>query len=72
VIDPTEVNVEFTPTGGAAFIIPFVGDVNGCGGGGWYYDDPVAPTEVILCPETCQNLGEGQLNVLFGCATIVD
>jgi hypothetical protein len=39
---------------------------------GWYYDDPAAPTMVILCEQTCakvQDAASGSVSVIFGCAT---
>lgn len=57
-----------------------VGDASKCGvNGGWYYNDPANPTDVILCPSSCTEaqasvgLGkQGHIDVLFGCETIVN
>lgn len=43
--------------------------------GGWHYDDEDAPSEVVLCPATCDRLqaapGETRrVDVQFGCQTI--
>jgi hypothetical protein len=43
-----------------------------CASGGWYYDDPDEPSEMILCPDTCTEINAGtdpavQLEV--GCKT---
>ena len=39
-------------------------------GAGWRYDDPKAPTKILLCPSTCDAAkGGGKLAVSFGCAT---
>ena len=43
------------------------------GGHGWYFDDPVAPTQMLACPTTCAALrdaGSTTLSVEFGCATL--
>jgi hypothetical protein len=55
-----------------------VGSAGECGeDGGWYYDDPTSPTQVILCPASCdlaQELveeGASSVNVQFGCATFL-
>jgi hypothetical protein len=73
-IDPTKVNVTFTPMNGMEMAILNVPNAQGCGAqGGWYYDDPAAPKKVILCPSTCQGLQNkaGKLDVLFGCETVI-
>jgi hypothetical protein len=74
-IDPNKVNVEYTP-GGAGKPIPILNVPKGladCGPtGGWYYDDPLKPTQIIMCPATCMTLQAdptGKVDVLFGCTT---
>jgi hypothetical protein len=45
-----------------------------CSGAGWHYDDPSAPTKIILCPATCtavQTDAKGRLELELGCATRV-
>jgi hypothetical protein len=77
-IDFAQVNVALK-SGNQETLVPNVGTAAGCGGTeGWYYDDPQAPTQVILCPASCdtaQTLAgpgkTGSVAVLFGCATIV-
>ena len=74
-IDPTKVNVAYTPGGGMPQTIGNVPSAADCTpqNGGWYYDDPQSPTKVILCPSTCtavQSSPNGKVEVLFGCATI--
>src|SRR5262249_49173967 len=57
-IDPNLVNVQVTP-GGAMMPINLgrVMDVSGCGAsGGWYYDNPTKPTQIILCDQSCDPL----------------
>ncbi len=42
-------------------------------GAGWYYDDPADPTEIRMCPlscETFQDLANATIDIEFGCATI--
>lgn len=76
--DRTRVNVTFTPSGGGApTTFPFVGTADGAdcrvGVNGWYYDDPLNPTQIILCPSTC-TLVEGdesaRVDIALGCETI--
>ena len=41
--------------------------------GGWYYDDNVNPTKVLVCPATCAAIQadpNAKVDVLFGCQTI--
>ncbi|MBN1610563.1 MAG: hypothetical protein JW940_28290 [Polyangiaceae bacterium] len=45
-----------------------------CSGVGWRYDNPSAPTKIILCPATCaavQTDLEGHLDFELGCDTRV-
>jgi hypothetical protein len=75
-IDPTKVNVNYTPGGGQPQPILYVPNgASGCGmNGGWYYDDPINPTKIIICPTTCMTLQSdpnGMVEVLFGCDTQV-
>ncbi len=78
-LNPSRVNV-FLRSGGASDVIPKVsaGEPS-CGPtGGWYYDDDENPTEVRLCPATCDlaqralmETGDASVDVQFGCATII-
>ncbi|MES1173387.1 MAG: vWA domain-containing protein [Myxococcales bacterium] len=37
---------------------------------GWYYDDPKKPTQVVLCPKTCERVSaasDAKMDVAFGC-----
>ena len=72
VIDPNKVNVSFTPQGGKGTTVPKVKNAAACKNfAGWYYDNDVKPTAVVLCPTFCKSLGNGKLKVLFGCKTII-
>lgn len=45
--------------------------------GGWYYDDPTAPTQVILCPTSCDvartalSTPDSGIDVQLGCASLL-
>jgi hypothetical protein len=73
--DPTKVNVQYTPgDGGVAQIVPQVPDAAHCPatGDGWYYVDPLSPTQIVLCPATCTVVSadaHGVVDVVVGCAT---
>jgi hypothetical protein len=72
--DPAQVNVDFTATGGTPKTIGHVDTAADCGAnGGWYYDDPAAPTKIELCPTTCDGVqgdSMGKLEIVLGCDTI--
>ena len=74
--DPNEVNVEFDDGLGGTTSIPRVDDATQCAlvADGWYYDNPAAPTMIVMCPQTCadaQVAKNGSINIAFGCETIV-
>jgi len=73
-IDPTKINVSYMPNGSSSpKQVPqtFMGDPKNCdANGGWYYDNPKAPTMIKLCPATCQSLSSGSIQVEFGCDTV--
>jgi hypothetical protein len=75
VFDPDMVNVE-VEIDGVTMDIGYVEDPGLCGSveHGWYYDDPGNPTEVIVCPQTCEliqgALDTVQVSIVFGCETI--
>lgn len=77
--DRGRVNVLYTPgSGGSAETFPYVGQPDGsvlcpASGHGWYYDDASAPTQIILCPSTCDLVdgdAAGTVNIALGCETI--
>jgi hypothetical protein len=73
-VEPGHVNVTFTATGGSAQILDYVSGPEACetAGGGWYFDDPAAPTKISLCPSTCADVQAdkaAKLDVVVGCET---
>ncbi|MEM7156655.1 MAG: hypothetical protein AAF799_27655 [Myxococcota bacterium] len=73
--DPDEVNVEFDDGMGGVLLIGRVESAAECEAvaDGWYYDDPVAPTSIIMCPQTCESFQgsiSGSVNFELGCATV--
>lgn len=83
--DKEKVNVEFTTAAGKQEIYR-VETLAGCGAAsnkGWYYDDPVTPTKILVCPGTCTDIGGGagdggtvvnagpptRVDIALGCAT---
>ena len=75
--DASKVNVAYTP-GGQGMpqqILNVPGGIGDCGqNGGWYYDNPSAPTKILMCPSTCAVLQAdqaGKVEILFGCDTVI-
>ncbi len=72
IINPANVRLELTLPPAAPAVLTNVGSVSGCGAGvgGWYYDNPANPTELILCPGICataQTTNNPEIKVLLGC-----
>jgi hypothetical protein len=60
--------------GGVQQSVGHVTNVGACAGvtGGWYYDDPLVPTKVLVCAQTCsaiQAVADVRVSFVFGCAT---
>lgn len=75
-LDHDEVNVQYTPEGASQpTIVPRVGGLAECGSEiAWYYDDPAAPTQIVMCPAACDQLealGDVELQIVLGCDTVV-
>jgi len=73
--EPTKVNVTYTPGGGGQpETIPQADNLGDCGNSpGWYFDDPLEPTKIFLCPASCtiiQNDPDAQVEFAFGCPVI--
>ncbi len=73
--DPSKVNVDFDDGLGGGFEIGYVESAAACVDviDGWHYDDPVAPTKIVACPQTCQKIqgvDTAQINISLGCDTI--
>jgi hypothetical protein len=70
--DPSRLNVSLRPYGAPQDqALYYVGDTAGCddnGGEGWYYDDPRAPSRILLCDGTCDQTLGAELTLSFGCA----
>ena len=75
--DPLKVNVEYTPGGSnTPEEFPQADNLQDCGDeDGWYYDDPINPTKVFLCPKSCERVQldtDANVKILFGCPTRVN
>jgi len=76
-LDYGKVNVEYVPGGGGMPVtIPKVANKAACppNGMGWYYNSDIAPTQIILCDDTCTQISmdaKAQVNVVLGCTTVI-
>jgi hypothetical protein len=75
-LDPGKVNFTYTPGGaGEPVTLPRADGLADCEDEpGWYYDNNLAPTKMILCPASCatvRNDANAKVSVEFGCQTLV-
>lgn len=73
-LDPNKVNVALTDASGDEHLLGHVDAVADCAAveHGWYYNDAVNPSAVLVCPQTCawiQGLVEAKIEIFFGCET---
>jgi hypothetical protein len=72
--DRGQVNLEIVDSSGHTTFVGAVASSAQCAqaGNGWYYDDPANPSQVLVCPQTCDTIKSTSLrvNVLLGCQTI--
>jgi hypothetical protein len=74
-VDLGKVNVQYTPGGGGPTEeFPRYDDQAHCptSGDGWYFDNNQTPTQINLCPKTCDKVSKdsmGEVNIVLGCAT---
>lgn len=75
VFDPGQVNVDYD-AGEGLEVIGHATSAEACAtlsGDGWYYDRPVDPERIIMCPQTCTTFEQAQsasIEIRFGCTTI--
>jgi hypothetical protein len=80
-LDPSRVNVSYDDTSGKSNLVPSAGTMANCAAGGWYYDNPAAPTTLSLCPSTCDTVTaqlvaaavlkkSSALSIEYGCSTV--
>ena len=72
-LDPDLVNLEYAPQGGgAAELFKRAATEGECATNlAWFYDVPIAPTALRLCPAACERVrsGGGTIDIAFGCKT---
>ncbi len=75
-LNPNMVNVEYIDSNSQSVFIGRVMSLADCStvAQGWYYDDNTTPTQVLVCPQTCEWIqGEegSQLTIHFGCDQLI-
>jgi hypothetical protein len=68
-IEPSRVAVSINPAE-TVTSLPNAGSLGACGGPGWFFDDPVTPERLELCPESCAVMrGDAavEVTVSYGC-----
>jgi hypothetical protein len=73
--NPDQVNLEFDDGMGGILQIGRVDSAAECAAvaHGWYYDDPVTPQLILVCPQTCELMQmsqDGSIEIAFGCASV--
>ena len=73
--NPDQVNLEFNDGMGGTLEIGRVDTAADCPGvsDGWYYDDPMNPQLILVCPQTCEKMQgvlNGSISIAFGCASM--
>ena len=66
--DPNQINVVISSPGTGDRTLPLRATSAGCGDG-WYYDNPAKPENIMLCPQSCSSLFNGELRIVVGCAS---
>lgn len=75
VFDAGRVNVDYD-AGAGLEVIGQAESAEACAnlqGNGWYYDQPVDPDRIIMCPQTCAAFEAAQnasIEIRFGCSTV--
>lgn len=69
-LDVNAVNVNFTPGGGTSTTLAYSADC--ANAGGWHYDNPAKPSQIVMCPTSCSTLQSdttgGKIDIVFGCS----
>jgi hypothetical protein len=68
-----KVNIAYADASCHGTVYPYVKSADGCGSDvGWYYDNDTAPTQVELCPTSCNQVSTAGARLMFtlGCQTV--
>ncbi len=72
-LDLNKVNVQITLSGGTPQLLNYVATDADCSAtsGGWHFDNPSAPTKILLCATSCAvplSASTAKVEILLGCA----
>jgi hypothetical protein len=72
-LDATKVNVKHRDSVGGEQLFVKADSFEACASNlAWYYDNPSAPKEVLLCQKACDAVAAGgTVSITFGCETVV-
>jgi len=73
-VEPAFINVNFTPSNGKTSTLVQIANESACSADprGWYYDDALNPTRIVLCKSICDSVTadpNASLEILLGCPT---
>ncbi len=74
-LEPKLVNVVYGSGSAAGGKLTHVQGPMDCANGGWYYDNPTAPTNITLCPSTCSTVKKDAMATVqfkIGCKCMSD
>ena len=74
-VDFTKINVQITAGGATGQLLNYVTSEAKCDPttGGWHYDDPAKPNQILLCGSTCKAVqadANGKVDVELGCPRV--
>ena len=68
------INMRYTTPDGTRTTIGWVPDAGSCDPmqGGWYYDNPDAPSRLLACDSSCGQLKDvgGEVQIVLGCPRV--
>jgi hypothetical protein len=74
-LDLDEIRVTWRSGDVVRAMLERVDGMGACTGNGWYFDDPVAPTQIVLCPDVCRDVQadpDAQMDIALGCFPILE
>jgi len=71
-LDFGEILVTYRPSDGQGRTVPPVSGPEDCTDGGYYFDDPIVPSILRLCPCTCADAMPGRIEVRYKCEPLSD
>jgi len=71
-LDPAKLNLDISAPSAPKRTFPRAPTQAACGDQlAWFYDNPVAPAQIHLCPAACDAIGGGEtVEIQLGCDTL--